>query len=553
MTNPNRRAAWLATVLLATDGGLAQAHPWHRHRAADVEPLPATTLAAPDTPEPPPTGPFILVAAPRAARDAAVDIAATFAVFEKRGDVTTRRDDRWFYVESNGIPDHPLMVGIRAWQQQVPLPQPYTGDNAWRIPLHPVPAAEPVTTKDKFLRGAIALAVNGIPIFNPLNNRGEDAFAIGELDDHGGHCGRADDYHYHVAPVHLEKAVGKGQPIAWALDGYPIYGYTEPDGSPVKGLDWMGGHEDASGNYHYHAQKRYPYLNGGFRGAVTERDGQVDPQPRARGIREALPPLRGAKIVAFEEKKPGTRLLTYEIEGRKGTVEYTVQAGGAAAFTFTDTSGRRTEQTYQPRGAGDGRGGPPRRDPPPPAGRRPPPDDRPERPGDRPPRRDGGPPDGPAAASTPAAGALAPTSPAIGPDRRLPVDFTCDGAGASPPLEWKPGPPGTKSYAVVLWHRAPDRLKSYWLIHGIPADVTRLERNSRTVGMTGLNDKGRAGYDPPCSKGPGLKEYHLTVYALSADPPAPAGGMTRDSLLEAIRDITLAEGNFTFAYDRGRQ
>jgi hypothetical protein len=29
--------------------------------------------------------------------------------------------------------------------------------------------------------------------------------------------------------------------------------------------------------------------------------------------------------------------------------------------------------------------------------------------------------------------------------------------------------------------------------------------------------------------------------------------MTRDSLLEAIRDITLAEGNFTFAYDRGRQ
>ena len=28
--------------------------------------------------------------------------------------IATRRDDRWFYVESNGIPDHPLMVGIRA-------------------------------------------------------------------------------------------------------------------------------------------------------------------------------------------------------------------------------------------------------------------------------------------------------------------------------------------------------------------------------------------------------------------------------------------------------
>ena len=99
----------------------------------------------------------------------------------------------------------------------MPLPQPYTGDNAWQISLAPVPAAEPASTRDHFLRGAIALAVNGIPIFYPLNNRGEDAFAIGELDEYGGH-------------------------------------------------------EDADGRYHYHAQKQYPYLNGGFHGVVTERE-----------------------------------------------------------------------------------------------------------------------------------------------------------------------------------------------------------------------------------------------------------------------------------------
>ena len=143
------------------------------------------------------------------------------------------------------------------------------------------------------------------------------------------------------------------------------------------------------------------------------------------------------------------------------------------------------------------------------------------------------------------------TSPAIGPDARLPREFTCDGAGVSPPLEWQPGPRGTKSYALVLWHQAQDRMKSYWLIHGIPADVTRLEKNSRDVGTMGLNGKGRPEYDPMCSKGPGLKDYHVTVYALSADPPAPAGGMTREALLEAVRDITLAEGTFTYTYDRG--
>ncbi|MCA9078692.1 MAG: hypothetical protein KDA93_26950, partial [Planctomycetaceae bacterium] len=48
-----------------------------------------------------------------------------------------RWDERFYYVESNGLPDHPMMIGITAWQQQVPLPQSYTGNNAWRIPLHP--------------------------------------------------------------------------------------------------------------------------------------------------------------------------------------------------------------------------------------------------------------------------------------------------------------------------------------------------------------------------------------------------------------------------------
>jgi phosphatidylethanolamine-binding protein (PEBP) family uncharacterized protein len=495
------------------------AHPWHRHGDAGS---PSQEEAA--APPPAPTGsrsPFQLTAA-KPAPAAALDIGTAFAPFEKLEAITCRRDDRWFYVESSGIPDHPLMVGIRAWQQQVPLPQPYVGDNAWRIPLHPVPAAEPKTTKGRFLRGAIAVAVNGIPIFNPLNNRGEDALAIGELDDFGGHCGRADDYHYHVAPVHLEKQVGKGQPIAYALDGYPIYGFTEPDGSPVKGLDWMGGHEDAAGNYHYHATKTYPYLNGGFRGELTERDGQVDPQPRAQGLREALPPLRGARIVGFTTTAPATRRLTYEVNGRKAAVEYTFTPDGSATFTFTDTAGRSTTETYAPRTRG---------------------------PGGRDVR-----PNGAAAARPPAVAkprGLAVTSPAFGPGENLPTEFTCDGAGVSPPLQWQAGPVGTAGYAVVLRHEAPDRLKSYWVVHGIPAAVTALPKGSRSIGITGLNDKGRAEYDPMCSKGPGAKTYHVTVYAVSAQPVLPLGGATREAVLEAIAKTTLAEGTLTFTYERG--
>ena len=69
--------------------------------------------------------------------------------------------------------------------------------------------------------------------------------------------------------------VGKGKPVAWALDGYPVYGLTEPDGSPVRPLDACHGHDDPVIGYHYHAATKYPYLIGAFHGEVTERDGQV--------------------------------------------------------------------------------------------------------------------------------------------------------------------------------------------------------------------------------------------------------------------------------------
>ncbi len=276
-------------------------------------------------------------------------IEQAFAPFAENKVLTVRSDDRYLYVESDGIPDHPMMVGIRSWQQQVPLPQPYFGQNAWRIPLHPVSAKRPVSAKGRFLRGAIALAVNGVPIFNPLNNRGEDAYLFGELDEFGGHCGRADDYHYHLPPVHLQETVGRGLPIAYALDGYPIYGYDEPDGSPVVALDSIHGHKDEHGDYHYHASKSYPYLNGGFYGVITERGGQVDPQPRAEPVRPDLRPLRGATIVRFESIDRDRYLLEYMWLGQRYIVRYSLGDRGSVQFSFEDPSGKITTEKYQQR------------------------------------------------------------------------------------------------------------------------------------------------------------------------------------------------------------
>jgi hypothetical protein len=241
-----------------------------------------------------------------------------------------------------------MMVGIKSWQQQIPTPQPYSGTNAWSIPIKPVISSSPISAKGHFLRGAIAIAANGVPIFNALNNRGDDALLAGELDDWGGHCGRADDYHYHVVPLHLQSIVGVKAPIAYALDGFPIYGETEPDGKKVTGLDSLNGHFDAKKNYHYHGTKTYPYINGGFKGVVTEIDGQVDPQALTKAFRPAGEPLRGAVITGLQRISDSEFDLKYTINGSDAHVKYRATLT-QVNIDFIDSSGAVRSEVYQRR------------------------------------------------------------------------------------------------------------------------------------------------------------------------------------------------------------
>ena len=252
--------------------------------------------------------------------------------------------DLWL-VESNGLPEHQMMVGIISWQQQVPVAQPYVGANAWQFPVTPEMADEPISAKTGLFRGAIAIAANGVPVFNALNNRGVDAFLAGELDEFGGHCGRGDDYHYHVAPLHLEDAVGPGNPIAYALDGYAIYGSVEPDSSAVEDLDEYNGHLGADGLYHYHGTTTYPYVNGGLVGVVEVSD-QVEPQPQTPAFREAGEPLPGATITGFDDVGDGSYVLEYTIADQVGTVAYTVTET-TVDFQFTSPAGDVTSETYR--------------------------------------------------------------------------------------------------------------------------------------------------------------------------------------------------------------
>ena len=144
-------------------------------------------------------------------------------------------------------------------------------------------------------------------------------------------------------------------------------------------------------------------------------------------------------------------------------------------------------------------------------------------------------------------------SPAVVDGGQLPTDYTGDGESATLPLEWSGAPDGTKSYAVIMHHVAPDKLKWYWILYNIPADVISLPKNVQGVGTLGNNSvNGKAEYAPPHSKGPGPKTYIYTVYALSAPPQItlPPSEVSREVLLNAIQDHILAAAELRVVYTR---
>lgn len=146
-------------------------------------------------------------------------------------------------------------------------------------------------------------------------------------------------------------------------------------------------------------------------------------------------------------------------------------------------------------------------------------------------------------------------SSSIGVDGKLPVDFTCDGSRSSPPVEWVNPPAGAKSFALTMHHiPGPGDKHVYWVLYNIPADTRALAKNVADVGVRGINTvNSRTEYAPPCSKGPGVKKYTLTIYALSSEPKIDAqpSAVTMDILLDAIKDRTLGTAVLDVTYERG--
>lgn len=117
----------------------------------------------------------------------------------------------------------------------------------------------------------------------------------------------------------------------------------------------------------------------------------------------------------------------------------------------------------------------------------------------------------------------------------------------------KGAPAGTQGYALLMDHTDPQgMMKWYWTLYGIPASAASLAKDDHQTGKMGTGFKGKIGYDPPHSKGPGAKTYVITLYALSAplalnDPKL----VNRETLLAAMKGKVLASSSLRVVHTSG--
>jgi hypothetical protein len=141
------------------------------------------------------------------------------------------------------------------------------------LPLQPKPAASPSCLP----MGMVGITVNGVALFNALDDANRDALAHETQDACEGHPQMRGIYHYHSIPPCLTGTSPKTQErlVGYALDGYPIFGPRDANGKLLTNADldachghvgWVTLRGKRVRTYHYNATLEYPYALGCFHG-----------------------------------------------------------------------------------------------------------------------------------------------------------------------------------------------------------------------------------------------------------------------------------------------
>lgn len=199
---------------------------------------------------------------------------------EHRMRIFRRGRDR--IIAANGLPDH--ATGRFPISPRDPAYRYDPNPNAIRpqrilltLPLHPRLAARATCVP----MGMIGFALDGVAIYNAVDNGGIDAVAHEVQDRCGGHPDHRGRYHYHGPSPCMPNERDTGL-VGYALDGFGIYGMRDlSTGRILHDADLDACHGITSPvrwngrtvtMYHYVLTAQYPYTIGCFRGTPVAAD-----------------------------------------------------------------------------------------------------------------------------------------------------------------------------------------------------------------------------------------------------------------------------------------
>jgi YHYH protein len=171
------------------------------------------------------------------------------------------------------------------------------------LPLAPAVAAAPSCVP----MGMIGVMLNGVVLFDALDDAGRDAVAHEVQDRCDGHPESRGRYHYHGPSPCVPGENARNAVIGYALDGFGITSPYDENGRELTNADLDECHGRVSAiewdgrpvrMYHYVMTREYPYTVGCFRGRPARVQGAARPPERGgegspgRGMRRGGPPPR---------------------------------------------------------------------------------------------------------------------------------------------------------------------------------------------------------------------------------------------------------------------
>jgi hypothetical protein len=134
----------------------------------------------------------------------------------------------------------------------------------------------------------------------------------------------------------------------------------------------------------------------------------------------------------------------------------------------------------------------------------------------------------------------------------IPSQYTCDGAGQSPPLSWTGVPTGTASLALRVQDIDTPTKFIHWLIYDIPPSTTSLASGEVPPGAKqATNSFNKVGYGGPCPPAGSTHRYVFTLLALGTQLTVSENVSANDLWATLERSAVVGKGELTGTYKRG--